>query len=224
MSNRLVYCDDAIEWLKNFEPKEGTSVIASMPDISEFTGWPMEKWKEWFMTTAELALLKTHENAVTIFYQSDIKHQGEWIDKAYLVQKMAEKVGSALLWHKIICRVKPGYATFGRPAYSHILCFSKKLRLMDLAKSTADVIPDIGEKTWERGMGLEACQMIAKFLTEQTPTTTLVHPFCGQGGMLAMANHYNLDAIGIERSPKRAEMARSLKVVFNDKQNGLVFE
>lgn len=219
--NRIVYCDDAIEWLKKAEIDPASSFIASMPDISEFTGMPLEKWKEWFMNTAELVLSRTPDEGVSVFYQSDIKMDGEWVDKAYLVQKMAEKTGSALLWHKIICRVKPGYATFGRPAYSHILCFSKKLRLRDLRHSTPDVIPDIGDKTWERGMGLEACIMIAKFLSEQTQTKTLIHPFCGQGAMLAMANHYGLNAIGIERSPKRADMARALTVVKEEK--GLSF-
>lgn len=219
---RTVFCDDALEWLKKSEIKPGTSVIASMPDISEFTGMPLEKWKEWFENTAELVLSKTWEDGVTIFYQSDIKYEGEWVDKAYLCQKMAEKLGHKLLWHKIICRVKPGYATFGRPAYSHILCFSKNFRIHDLTKSTPDVIPDIGDKTWERGMGLEACQMIAKFLSEQTNTKTLVHPFCGQGGMLAMANHYGLDAVGIERSPKRADLARIMQVV--GKEKGLSFQ
>lgn len=217
-SQRIIYCDDAIEWLRRAEVAEGSSLVASMPDISEFTGMPLEKWKEWFMSTAELVLSKTPHEGVAIFYQSDIKVDGEWIDKAYLIQKMAEKTGSALLWHKIICRVKPGYATFGRPAYSHILCFSKKMRLRDLRHSTPDVIPDIGDKTWERGMGLEACIMIAKFLAEQTSTKTLIHPFCGQGSMVAMANHFGLGAIGIERSPKRADMARVLKVVQQDKE------
>lgn len=53
--------------------------------------------------------------------------------------------------------------------------------------------------------------MIAKFLSEHTSSKTLVHPFCGQGSMLALANHYGLNAIGIERSPKRAELAKVLK-------------
>ena len=208
---RNVFCDDAIVWLNKTEISDGSSLIASMPDISEFHGLSLADWKLWFMNTAKLVLSKTPAHDVSLFYQSDIKVDGTWVDKAYLVQKAAEEVGSELLWHKIICRVQPGFATFGRPAYSHVLCFSKKHRLFDMSKSTADVIPDIGDKTWERGMGLEACIMIAKFLSEHTSSKTLVHPFCGQGSMLALANHYGLNAIGIERSPKRAELAKVLK-------------
>lgn len=209
---RTVYCEDALEWLEKNPVLEGCSLIASMPDISEFHGFSLEQWKEWFYNTAKLVLSRTSEYGVTVFYQSDIKVDGVWVDKGYICQKAAEALGHQLIWHKIICRVEPGKATFGRPAYSHVLCFSKSFRLHDLSKSTPDVLPIMGDKTWERGMGYEACMMIAKFIAEQTNTKTLVHPFCGQGGMLAVANSLGLNAIGIERSPKRAELARTLSV------------
>jgi len=183
-----------------------------MPDISEFHGYTLDAWKEWFINTAKLVMSRTPEDGVTIFYQSDIKVDGVWVDKGYLCQKAAESIGHELIWHKIVCRIQPGKISFGRPAYSHVLCFSKGVRIRDLSRSSADVIPDIGEKTWERGMGLEACVMIGKFVAEQTNSKTLVHPFCGQGGMIAVANALGLSAIGIERSHKRAETARTLTV------------
>ncbi len=213
---RDVFCEDALEWFKRPLP-ENTSVIASLPDISEFQGYTLPQWKEWFITTATLILNATPENGITIFYQSDIKHEGTWVDKGYLAQKAAEQAGIELIWHKIICRHVPGTITFGRPDYSHMLCFSKKVR-PDLGKSTADVLPVIGDKTWERGMGLEACLMAARFIKEQTTSTTVVHPFCGEGGMLAAANAVGLDAIGIERSPKRAAKARELQVSITEKK------
>jgi hypothetical protein len=211
-NNRVIHCEDALVWLSNSPVLDGCSLIASMPDISEFHGFSLAAWKEWFIKTAILVLSRTPDDGVTIFYQSDIKIDGAWIDKGYLCQKAAESLGHELLWHKIICRVQPGKVTFGRPAYSHILCFSKGVRIHDLGNSTPDVIPEIGEKTWERGMGLEACLMIGKFITTHTTTKTLVHPFCGQGAMLAVANGLGLRGIGIERSPKRAEIARVLTV------------
>lgn len=218
-SNRIVEAVDAIEWLNQRitlgDLKEG-SFVASMPDISEFPAWSLENWKKWFTDTAELVLRATPESGVSIFYQSDIKYEGTWVDKAYLVQKAAEKVGSDLLWHKVVCRVKPGYTTFGRPAYSHILAFSKTVRLKELSLSTADVIPDLGDKTWERGMGLPTCLMLANFVKNQTPSQTLYHPFCGEGAMLAAANSVGLNAFGIERSPKRA--AKALRLQIDEKQ------
>lgn len=180
-----------------------------MPDISEFPGYTLNEWKEWFVRTATLILSKCPPLGVTIFYQSDIKHDGTWVDKSYLCQKAAESLGAELLWHKIICRSPAGIATFGRPAYSHMLCFSQELRV-DISQSTADVIPDLGEKTWARGMGLEACLIAARFIKEQTQSTLMINPFCGEGSMLAAANAFDLEAVGIERSPKRAEKARTL--------------
>lgn len=209
MSERVVLCEDAITWLQKQESLADCSLVASLPDISEFPTFTLSQWKQWFTETAQLILSKTPENGVTLFYQSDIKHEGTWVDKGFLCQRAAENEGHELLWHKIVCRSPAGTTTFGRPAYSHLLCFSKGLKA-DVSKSTPDVIPDLGEKTWQRGMGLEATILMAKFIAEQTPTKTIVNPFCGEGSILAAANAFHLNAIGIERSPKRVEKAKRL--------------
>lgn len=209
--SREVICADGVEWLKSYKNQEGRSFLGSMPDISEFPGYSLSQWKEWFQSTAELILEKTSLNGVTIFFQSDIKVDGIWIDKGYIVQKAAEKLGHELLWHKIFCRAPAGTIMFGRPAYSHMLCFSKTIR-PDISKSTADVIPDLGQKTWPRGMGLEASLFASHFVKKHTNTNILVNPFCGEGSVLAAANYVGLHSIGIEKSSKRAEKARNLKV------------
>jgi hypothetical protein len=209
--SRDVICTDALQWLQNYQDPGGRSFLGSLPDISEFPGQSLLSWKQWFQETAELILDKTSINGVTIFFQSDIKLNGLWIDKSFLIQKAAEKKGHNLLWHKIFCRAPAGTIMFGRPSYSHMLCFSRTI-IPDISKSTADVIPDLGEKTWVRGMGLEASLMASHFVKKHTETRTLVNPFCGEGSVLAAANHVGLHSIGIERSPKRAEKAKSLSV------------
>ena len=76
-SDRIVFCTDAIEWLES-ETKEslaGSSMVASLPDISEFTNYTLEKWKIWFETTASLIMSRTPDDGVAIFYQSDIKYE-----------------------------------------------------------------------------------------------------------------------------------------------------
>lgn len=208
---RLVHTADALAWLAEHSPLERSSLVASLPDISEFPGWSVADWSRWFCETARLILEKTPEEGVTLFFQSDIKRDGVWIDKGYLVARAAEGQGSALLFHKIFCRAAPGSATFGKPSYSHLLAFSKRAR-PDLARSTADVVPDLGDKTWVRGMGIQACRVACEFIRSETDTRTVVNPFCGHGSVLAMANYLGLDAIGIERSPKRAEAARGMRV------------
>ncbi len=211
---RIIHCADALVWLES-QTKEsltGSSLVASMPDISEFSNYKLLQWKEWFTNTASLIMSRTPDDGVVVFYQSDIKYEGVWVDKAYLIQKAAEQNELELLWHKIVCRVPPGIATFGKPAYSHILCFSKNIRLHDMSKSTPDIIPELGEKTWVRGMGLENCLMIANFISKNTNSHTIVHPFCGEGSLLAAATKKGLRGIGIERSPKRADKAQKLQI------------
>ncbi len=208
---REVLSVDAVEWLKNQPVLDGASLVASLPDYSEFPTLTLAQWSEWFTDVAELILRKTPSEGVSIFFQSDIKQEGTWIDKSYLVQKAAEREGSALLWHKILCRTAPGSTTHGRPSYSHLLCFSRGVRA-DIARATPDVIPDQGEKSWARGMGIHACQHAVRFIQENTSSTRVVNPFCGMGSVLAVANEAGLPALGIERSLKRAQSARELKV------------
>lgn len=193
------------------EKVEGASFITSMPDYSEFPTWSLDQWKSWFTAAAEAVLRSTAEEGVAIFYQRDAKKDGAWVDKAYLIQKAAEAAGHQQLWHKIICRIPPGNVAYGKPAYSHLLCFSKTVRL-ELAQSTPDVILAAGKTTWTRGMGVKACELACKFVLERTSTRTIVDPFCGQGAVLAIANQLGLNAVGVELSRKRAEWAQRLEM------------
>jgi hypothetical protein len=214
-SNRTVYAEDALTWLNERDVLSGHSLVASMPDISEFPGWSLEKWQEWFTETAKLILSRTPDEGVCFFFQTDIKFEGSWVDKSFLCQLAAHELKIPLLFHKIVCRAPAGMATFGRPAYSHLLAFSKGVKA-DVAKSTPDVLVETGEKTWERGMGIQVCLTIGEFILSHTTTKTLIHPFCGEGAMLAVANELGLKAIGIERSQKRAQKAAELKVSLDE--------
>jgi len=212
---RKIINDDIFNWFNNVV--DGNfSYVASMPDFSEFPNYTLKEWKDWFENCAEKIIEKTADNEFSIFYQSDIKKDGAWVDKSFLVMKAAEKANSQLLWHKIICRVPPGKVTFGRPAFSHILCFSKNFKL-DPAHSTADVIPHVGEKTWERGMGLEACLMLSEFLKRHSESQKVVNPFCGMGSFVSVADAFDLEVIGIEKSKKRADESARLNFSLKEK-------
>jgi hypothetical protein len=185
----------------------GCSIVTSLPDISEFPSFSLAEWKMWFTHAAALTLASCPDDGVAIFYQTDIKREGAWVDKGMLCQIAAEEQGHALIAHKIVCRVAPGHQTFGRPAYSHMLCFSKTIRP---AHAGVDVLPSPGETTWTRGMGVDACREACRFIIENTRTRTIVDPFCGHGTVLAIANDLGLNAIGVELNAKRARKARLL--------------
>jgi hypothetical protein len=198
-----------VAWLQAASLPGDHAIVTSMPDHSELPALGIDGWRRWFVDTAELACRRIDDQAVAIFFQTDVKHDGRWIDKSYLVAQGAERAGSHLLWHKIACRGVPGTITFGRPAYAHLSCFSRALRLTP-AQSTADVLPALGEMPWARAMGAEVCDAVASFLLAYTECRTVVDPFCGHGTMLAVANARGLAAVGVEASRKRAEKARAL--------------
>jgi len=209
--SRLVECGDGLEFLARGRLPPGHAIVTSLPDHSELPKLGVPGWREWFVETAAACCGAVDDGAVAIFYQTDVKHDGGWIDKGHLVLTGAERAGSRLLWHKIVCRLPPGRTTFGRPAYAHLLCLSRALRLAP-AQSSPDVLPRLGEMTWARAMGREPCEAVAAFLLAHTPCRTVVDPFCGLGTMLAVANRHGLDAVGVERSEKRAGQARRLEL------------
>ncbi|MFL5301765.1 MAG: SAM-dependent methyltransferase [Anaeromyxobacteraceae bacterium] len=209
MPRREVHCEDGVAWLARAPLPADHAIVTSLPDLSELPELGFDGWKRWFVDTVTLAAAAVADDAVAVFYQTDVKRDGRWVDKAHLVACGADRAGSALLFHKIVCRVPPGATTFGRPAYAHLVCTSRALRLAPGA-ATPDVLPRLGEMTWARAMGRDACDAVARFLLAHTACRTVVDPFCGLGTMLAVANLHGLDAVGVERSPKRAERARKL--------------
>jgi hypothetical protein len=206
---REIHCEDGVAWLSRGPLPADHALVTSLPDVSELPALGDEGWREWFVETAALACRAVADESVAILYQTDVKRDGRWVDKAHLAQLGADRAGSALLFHRVVCRVAPGAVTFGRPAYAHLLCFSRALRLAPSA-STADVLARPGEMTWARAMPREACDAVARFLVAHTRCRTVVDPFCGAGTMLAVANAHGLGAVGVERSPKRAARARRL--------------
>ena len=207
MPSRIVHHGDGLAFLATPLPGDH-AIITSLPDTSELPALGFDGWRSWFVDTVALACRAVADDAVTIFYQTDIKHDGRWVDKAHLVQCGADAAGSFALWHKIVCRVPPGAITFGRPAYAHCICVSRARRL-DVGVSTPDVLPALGAMSWSRAMGAAACEMAVKFV-KSIGATTVVDPFCGVGSALAAANAFELDAIGVEISRRRASRARRL--------------
>jgi hypothetical protein len=207
---RFVHHGDAIAWLSDGGVPAGSSVITSLPDVSEVPELELAEWSRWFEDAALLVMRRTRDNGVAIFFQSDIKRDGQWIDKGQMIARAAERAEMAQLFHKIVCRKPKGTVTHGRASYSHLLGFARTIR-PSLRHATADVL-DAGFMPGPKSMGVNACVEACRFVLRETSTRTIVDPFCGLGTVLAVANALGLDAIGVDRSARMCRRARALRV------------
>lgn len=188
----------------------GAAMVTSVPDVSE-VGLSLEAWRPWFIDAVRACVRAVPDDAVSVFFQTDIKKAGVWIDKSALVLRAFEAEGAALLFRKVVCRKPPGTISLGRPAYTHLLCASRALRPKE-PLAIPDVIDDVGEQVWTRAMGVRACALAVRFVAKHTRARVIVDPFCGHGTVLAVANALSLDAIGVELNRKRCTIARELTV------------
>jgi hypothetical protein len=148
---------------------------------------------------------------VAIFFQSDIRHAGRWVDKGALVAAGAERAGGTMLFHRIVCRRPAGTLSTGRATYSHLLGFAKVARAPS-GRSRADVIPDAGFMPSPKAMGVNACLEACRFVLHETLTRTIVDPFCGWGTVLAVANALGMGAVGVDLSSRMCRRARALNL------------
>ncbi len=206
---RVVHHGDGVAFLARGRLPDDHAIFTSLPDHSEVPSLGIERWRSWFVETVSLACHAVADEAVAVFYQTDVKYDGRWIDKGHLVMCGADAAGSHALWHKVVCRVPAGTTTFGRPAYAHLIAVSRARRVLPGA-STADVLPALGAMSWSRAMGAAACDVAISFIAS-TGARTVVDPFCGQGSALAAANAYGLHATGIELSKRRAALLRVIE-------------
>lgn len=199
---------DAVEWLAARQGLAHTSVIASLPDVSEL-GVTLERWREFFLAAARVALLAAADDGLCLFVQTDNKHAGRWVSKAGLALRVADDLEIPLVFHKIVCRRPPGSLIHGRPGYTHLLAFSRRA-VDDAAHPTPDVLPDLGVMPWSHSIGTRAAEAAVDAVRRLSPATTqILVPCCGIGTILAVARARGFDVVGIERNRKRAETART---------------
>jgi hypothetical protein len=103
-ATREIRCGDGVAFLRRGPLPADHALVTSLPDVSELPALGLEGWRAWFAETAALACAAVAEESVAVFYQTDIKVAGRWIDKAHLVLTGAERAGAHLLWHKVVCR------------------------------------------------------------------------------------------------------------------------
>lgn len=215
--SRVVVQAEALAWMGANAAPPRASVVTSLPDVSELA-MPIEAWRVWFEDAARAVLRWIPEGGVAVFFQSDIRHGGGWVDKGHLVHRAADAEGATLLWRSTVCRKPAGTVSAGRPGTSHLMAFARPAatesergalgpKTLGMRGLPPDVIPDAGFMPWSRAMGATACRAACRYLLA-VGTTTLVDPFCGRGTALAVANAMGLDAIGVDVSAKAARAAR----------------
>lgn len=212
---REVVCADAIPWLRERGVIAGACAVTSLPDVSE-VGVALEVWREWFRGAVRLVVDAVPAESAAIFFQSDIKRDGEWIDKGAMVTRVAEEAGARILFHKIVLRRPAGMLTAGRPGFTHLIAVSRAMKCPDMLP-IPDVIAEAGEQKWVRAMGVRAAGHAVRFARDCVGPAlgrepVVVDPFCGVGTVLAVANALGLEALGVEKARKRAEQARALRV------------
>jgi hypothetical protein len=208
---RTIVRAEALAYLAEHRSQAHASVVTSLPDVSELPELGLLAWKAWFKAAAQQVISWLPEAGVAIFFQSDVRVEGTWIDKGYLIMQAAEAAAAQLMWHKIVCRKPPGTVLHGRASYSHMLCVSPQARPA-MKHGSPDVLADAGEMPWSKAMGVNACVLACRYLRDETATRLVVDPFCGHGTVLAVANALGFDALGIDRSSRQVRAARRLEV------------
>jgi len=191
--------------------------VTSLPDVSE-VGLALAVWRAWFIDAVKLVVDSVPAESAAMFFQSDIKRDGIWIDKGALVIRAAEDTGAQVLFHKVVCRRPPGMLTMGRPGYTHLIAVSRAMKCPDVL-SIPDVIIDAGRLPWVRAMGVRAAGHAVRFARDQVGAKIIFDPFCGVGTVLAVANTLGLDAVGVEKAKKRCEQARILTITRDELQS-----
>ncbi len=209
-SARVVHCADAIPWMQARGRIAGACAVTSLPDVSE-VGLALPVWRTWFLEAVRLVVDAVPDESAALFFQSDIKRAGVWIDKGALVIRAAEDAGARVRFHKIVCRRPPGLLTMGRPGYTHLIAVSRAMQCPDVLP-IPDIITDAGRLPWVRAMGVRAAAHAVRFARDQVGAKTIFDPFCGVGTVLAVANRLGLDALGVEKARQRCEQARLLVV------------
>ena len=207
---REIICADAIAWMQARGRIDGACAVTSLPDVSEL-GKTLPAWREWFLHAARLVVGAVPDDSAALFFQSDIKRDGGWIDKGAMVIRAAEDTGARVLFHKIVCRRPPGMLTQGRPGFTHLIAVSRAMKCPDTLP-IPDVITDAGRSLWVRAMGVRAAAHAVRFARDQVGAKLIFDPFCGVGTIPAVANALGLDALGIELAKKRCEQSREQTV------------
>lgn len=197
-----VVCADALEWLLKKPDKSLTNIVTGIPDPQEMS-LDQNKYREFLAKVVGAIFDKVMDETYVMFMVTDRKKSGEWLDKSYLIQKVAEEHNMPLKWHKIILHRDIDACHIQRPTYQHYLCFSRKL---GPGSVTADVML-CGKKGYKNGSSPVGTQHAIEMIRKYSPHKSVIDPFVGRGTTLVEARRQGLLGIGIDLSLDQCKRA-----------------
>lgn len=206
-------CQDSLLWLKRQKNHSINNILSGIPDMDELDINDIQLYKNWIEMTVDLLFQKTSEVGYIILIQTDRKVGGQWIDKSTIINNIAQKNQSRLLWHKIVLNRPVGSANLHRPTYSHMLCYS---RFSKPGNGLPDVI-ESGGRLYKNGTPINAVKMSIDYLLSKrsewnrnNDNYDIVDPFVGQGTVVYYAIKNGLSALGIDIDPEQIKISYDL--------------
>lgn len=197
-----IICTDALEWLS--KQQSIPNVVTGICDLDEMPGYDMERYLEFFETVVDLILQKLQNGCYAIFVQTDRKFQKSWIDKSYIITRLAQRHKIKMIWHKIVLHRDVDATDLHRPTYAHMLCYSRD---GTTGISTPDVIP-VSKKSYKNATPPEAAKRALEFVAKHSTVKVVVDPFVGRGTIPQLARSFSLDSIGIDIDPHQCALAK----------------
>lgn len=205
-----IICTDALEWLS--KQQSIPNVVTGICDLDEMPGYDMERYLEFLETVVDLILQKLQNGCYAIFVQTDRKFQKSWIDKSYIITRLAQRHKIKMIWHKIVLHRNVDATDLHRPTYAHMLCYSRD---GTTGIATADVIP-VSKKSYKNATPPEAAKRALDFVAKHSNVKVVVDPFVGRGTIPQLARSLGLDSIGIDIDPQQCALAeQTLGLTYN---------
>jgi len=201
MSVKII-CDDALEWLS--KQQSIPNVVTGICDLDEMPGYDMGRYLEFFERVVNLVFEKLQSGCYAIFVQTDRKFQKSWIDKSYIITRLAQQNKIKMIWHKIVLHRDVDATDLHRPTYAHMLCYSRD---GTTGIATPDVIP-VSKKSYKNATPPEAAKRALEFVAKHSKVKIVVDPFVGRGTIPQLARHLGLDSIGIDIDPEQCALAK----------------
>lgn len=197
-----IICTDALEWLS--KQQSIPNVVTGICDLDEMPGYDMERYLEFFETVVDLILQKLQNGCYAIFVQTDRKFQKSWIDKCYIITRLAQRHKIKMIWHKIVLHRNVDATDLHRPTYAHMLCYSRD---GTTGIATPDVIP-VSKKSYKNATPPEAAKRALDFVAKHSNVKVVVDPFVGRGTIPQLARERGLDSIGIDIDSQQCALAK----------------